>query len=132
LRKGDGEEILVGIEKLTANDLLVVLDLPDQNPRGAIPAGEIQKPTGRRELTWEPIVRGEVWPNFMPEEYKTALIGLDRGWKHAETRYFIFHNQQVGFAKQVARMADFQYQYIAADLPGFTDRIEEKSHIVVV
>lgn len=132
LRKGNGQEIVVRIEKLTANDRLVVLDLAGKNARGAIPAGEIQKPTGRRELTWEPIVRGELWPDFIPEELKTALTGLDRGWKHAETRYFIVHYQQVGFAKQVARMADFQYQYIAADLPGFTDRIEEKSHIVVV
>lgn len=132
LRKRDGQEIAVRIERLTASDRLVVLELAGQNARGAIPAGQIQKPTGRRELTWEPILRGETWPEEMPESTKIALTRLKRGWKHVETEYFIIHYQQLGFARQVARMADFQYQYIAADLPGFKDLVKEKSHIVVV
>ncbi|WFB36480.1 SHD1 domain-containing protein [Kiritimatiellota bacterium B12222] len=132
LRKSNDEVIQVRVEKLTANDRLTVLKLAGDHAHGAIPAGEIQKPTGRRELTWKPIVRGDVWPESMEPEVKNALLGLSRSWNHAETEYFIIHYQQLGFAKKVARMADFQYQYIAADLPGFEDRYKEKSHIIVV
>ncbi|MDF3129163.1 SHD1 domain-containing protein [Kiritimatiellaeota bacterium B1221] len=132
LKKSDGQVINVRIERLTAADQREIIKLAGENARGALPAGSIQKPTGRRELTWKPIVRGDIWPESMPEDVKSALTGLKRGWSHAETEYFIVHYQQVGFAKQVARMADFQYQYIAADLPGFQDRMKEKSHIVVV
>lgn len=132
LKKSDGQEINVRIERLVTADQQEIIKLAGENARGAIPAGQIQKPTGRRELTWEEIVRGDVWPEDMPEQVKNALTGLNRGWSHAETEFFIVHYQQVGFAKQVARMADFQYQYIAADLPGFVDRVKEKSHIVVV
>ncbi len=132
LKKTDGQQINVRIERLIAADQREIIKLAGENARGAVPAGSIQKPTGRRELTWKPIVRGDVWPESMSEEVKNALTSLSRGWDHAETEYFIIHYQQVGFAKQVARMADFQYQYIAADLPGFQDRMKEKSHIVVV
>lgn len=132
LRKSDGQTLDVRIERLTAKDRMTVLKLAGNDARGAIPAGEMRKPTGRRELTWEPILTGETWPDDMPDSVKSALTGLDRGWDHAETEFFIVHYQQVGFAKQVARMADFQYQYIAADLPGFQDRMKKKSHIVVL
>lgn len=132
LQKTDGSQIAVRIERLVEQDRAAVLELAGENARGAIPAGQIQKPTGRRELTWQELVRGELWPAQMDENVKNALTGLRRSWSHAETEYFIIHYQEVGFAKQVARMADFQFQYIAADLPGFKERVSEKSHIVVV
>ena len=133
LKKTDGEVIDVPLERLIANDRVVVIDLAGQHARGEfVPAGQIQKPTGRRELTWKPIETGKPWPKDMPESVKSALLSLDRDWEHAETEYFIIHYQQVGFAKKVARMADFQYQYIAADLPGFKEWATEKSHIVVL
>lgn len=132
LRKTDGSLVSVRIERLVAQDQRVVLELAGDNARGALPAGQFQKPTGRRELTWKEQLRGDLWPTQMDESVQNALTGLRRSWSHAETEFFIIHYQQVGFAKQVARMADFQYQYIAADLPGFQDRMKEKSHIVVV
>ncbi|MGA0332500.1 MAG: SHD1 domain-containing protein [Kiritimatiellia bacterium] len=132
LKKTDGQLVVVPIERLIPTDRMQVIDLAGQQARGEAPAGQIQKPTGRRELTWIPLENGEVWPPDMPEQVKTALLGLERSWSHAESEYFILHYQQVGFAKQVARMADFQYQFIAADLPGFKDLQNRKSHIVVV
>lgn len=132
LRKTDGTEIAVRIERLVAQDQAAVIALAGAQARGAIPAGQIEKPTGRRELTWQELVRGDPWPTGMSEDVKQALTGLKRPWRHAESEYFMLHYQEVGFAKQVARMADFQYQYIAADLPGFKERVTEKSHIVVL
>jgi hypothetical protein len=68
----------------------------------------------------------------MTEKEKNALLEVDRNWDHAETQFFVVHYQQLGYARRVARMADYLYLYIAADLPGYKDQTEEKSHIVVV
>jgi hypothetical protein len=66
-----------------------------------------------------------------PEERK-ALTDLAGSWRHAETQYFVIHYQQEAYARTLGRMADFFYEYIAADLRGFKDLAGEKSHIVVV
>jgi hypothetical protein len=132
LRKKDGSEISVRIEQLVPQDRAEVMRLAGANAHGALPAGQIQAPTGRRELTWKEINLGEPWPTSMTSKEKDALLTVGREWKHAETEFFIIHYQQVAFAKRVGRMADFFYQYIASDLPGFQDRQKEKSHIVVV
>lgn len=132
LKKEDGTEVDVRLERLRPADRMEVIRLAGEHAHGSIPAGEIRKPEGRRELTWTGIVRGTPWPEDVPASERKALEGLRRGWKHAETRFFIVHYQEVGFAKRVGRMADFFYQYIAADLPGFQDRGGDKSHIVVL
>lgn len=132
LRKKDGEEVSVRIERLHPSDRMDVIRMAGENARGVIPAGEIRKPTGRREITWDPINRGAPWPDSLSEQELSALESVGRTWKHAESRFFILHYQSLSYARRVARMADFQYQFIAADLPGFEDRFTEKSHIIVV
>jgi hypothetical protein len=132
LRKYDGEKITGRVERLTPRDRDEVRRLAGDQARGAIPAGQMLRPTRRQALRWSPIVRGDAWPESMPQKSKDALLNLRRSWQHAETEHFIIHFQQVTFARLVARMADFQYEYIVADLPRMEDRVEEKSHIVVL
>ncbi len=129
LRKTDGQEIAVRIEQLVPEDRAHVLALASP----ADPSPTISRPTGRRELTWNELSPADPWPPSIVASEKTALLGLNsRPWSHAETEHFVLHYQQVGFAKRVARMADFFYAYIASDLPGLPDLQKEKSHIVVI
>jgi hypothetical protein len=109
-----------------------VLELAGDHATGSLPKGQIQPPTGRRELVFDRLAAGDHWHPEMTEKEKAALEKIDRSWNHAESQFFIIHYQQLGYARRVARMADYLYQYIAADLPGYEDRVKEKSHIVVV
>lgn len=132
LKQADSREISVRIEQLSAEDRTLVLQHETPDAPGMMPKGVIGRPTGRREMVWKPLTGDEMWPIYMPEQTKAALVGLPREWEHVESEYFVIHYQKQTFARRVARMADFQYQYIASDLPGFQDRVKEKSHIVVM
>jgi len=138
LKRSDGEEISLRIEMLSPQDQAWILNAgsrPASSPgelTGALNEGLTEKPSGRRELTWNPLGPGDHWPEDMPTRTREALEALPRDWEHVETQFFIIHFQQTAFARRVARMADFQYHYIAADLPGFVDRQSRKSHIVVL
>lgn len=132
LQLEDGREVSLTLQQLAVEEraeaqrLQRVLDARV----GEMPRGEVTAPTGRREVTWKEL-ENDHWPTFMPPEYKRAALNTPRPWRHAESRYFVIHFQQLGFARQVARMADFFYEYIASNLPGFEDRYREKSHIVI-
>jgi len=132
LRLEDGREAVLTIQQLAVEERAEVTRLQAVlNARvGEMPRGEITRPTGRREGSWKEL-QTEHWPDFMPPNYKTAALGMPRPWRHAESKYFVIHFQQLGFARQVGRMADFLYEYIASDLPGYEDRFREKSHIVI-
>ena len=133
LQRHNGELIEVRLERLTPADRREVQRLAGEAARGSLPAGQFEVPSGRRELTWRNLNVGDHWPASMTEAEKEALLGLGRGWQHAETRFFLLHYQQMGYARTVARQADFFYQFIAADLPGLQDRMgERKSSVVVV
>lgn len=132
LERHNGERIEVRVERLTPADRELVMRLAGNEARGSIPAGQMERPAGRRELTWRNLNLGDHWPRDLTEGEQNALRGLSRRWRHAESEFFILHYQQMGYARAVARQADFFYQYIAADLPGFRDRRSEKSHIVVI
>ncbi|MCC5847528.1 MAG: hypothetical protein JJU29_05480 [Verrucomicrobia bacterium] len=132
LQRHDGDTLEVRLEQLTPADRREVARLAGDHARGSLPAGQMEAPTGRRELTWRNLRLGNHWPRGMSDREKDALLGLSRNWSHAESEYFILHYQQMGYARTVARQADFFYQYIAADLPGFQDRADVKSSIVVL
>ncbi|HEY8240698.1 MAG TPA: hypothetical protein VIH35_04585 [Kiritimatiellia bacterium] len=52
-------------------------------------------------------------------------------WKHGQTEHFVLHFENGIFAAKVARMAEFFYGYIAADLKGAKDQAPGRSHIFV-
>lgn len=132
LKKKNGKEIEVGLGKLIPRHRMEVLKLAGNQTAGGFPQGEIQAPTGRRELVFNRLEAGDHWPSSITPAEKEALLKVDRKWNHAESRFFVIHYKKLGYARRVARMADFLYLYIASDLPGYEDRVEEKSHIVVV
>lgn len=132
LQRHNGELIEVRVERLTPADRNHVMRLAGENARGSLPAGQVERPTGRRELTWRNLNLGDHWPAEMTNNERSALQGVSRNWNHAETEYFIVHYHQLGYVRTVARQADFFYQFISADLPGFRDRRSGKSHIVVI
>ncbi len=132
LKKKDGETVQVRLERLTPAHRAEVIRLAGPTATGSTPRGQIQAPKGRRELTFERLGAGNHWHKQIKENELSALKQIDRSWNHAETKYFIVHYQKLGYAQRLARMADYLYQYIAADLPGYEDRVKEKSHIVVI
>lgn len=52
-------------------------------------------------------------------------------WRHAQTDHFVVHYENGIFAAKVARMAEFFYTFIAADLQGAEDRARDRSHIFI-
>lgn len=132
LRKESGEEVSLPIGRLHPADRTDVITLSSRKVIGNMPQGPVEKPSGRREITWHKLEGQSPWPESLNSRELQALQSVGRTWKHAESRFFIIHYQSLGYAKKVSRIADFLYPYIAADLPGFRDRLEKKSHIVVV
>lgn len=132
LKLEDGREVSLALHQLAVEDRTEAQRLQRvlEARVGEMPRGEVTAPTGRREITWRELDR-EHWPDFLPPAYKRAALNTPRPWRHAESRYFVIHFQQLGFARQVARIADFYYEYIASNLPGFEDRYREKSHIII-
>lgn len=132
LRKEDGEEVSVPIGKLDPSERAEVIRLSKLQLPDPMPKGPIEKPSGRREITWEELTGPAPWPKLLDPDQLETLQAVGRSWEHAQSRFFILHYQSLGYAKKVSRMADFQYQFIAADLPGFHDRLPNKSHITVI
>lgn len=52
-------------------------------------------------------------------------------WRHAETAHFVLHYENAIFAQKVARMAEFFYDYISADLKVSKDLRRGRSHIFI-
>ncbi len=133
LRRDDGRTLDIRFEELSPRDRGEVLKIAGPDASGATPAGQIDKPSGRRTSVWSALPASrDPWPTLLKPEERKALTDLSGSWRHAETQYFILHYQQESYARTLGRMADFFYEYIAADLRGFRDRVSEKSHIVVV
>lgn len=131
LRKQDGETVSVPVGKLSPQDRQLAIQLSSQNAVGMMPNEPLEKPTGRREITWNKIERGVTWPDSL-RTYEFDVIQSIKGkWQHAETKYAVIHYQSLTFARKVGRIADFQYPYIATDLKGLEDLSQKKSHIIV-
>jgi hypothetical protein len=81
--------------------------------------------------TWQDVPREQIDDKALTPRGKKvlALDGVD--WKHAQTPHFAIHYEQAIFARKVARMAEFFYDYIAQDLQGAKDRVDGRSHIFV-
>jgi hypothetical protein len=57
--------------------------------------------------------------------------GGEYRWRHAQTAHFVLHFDSGIFAVKVARLAEFYYRYISADLRGAQDRMQGRSHIFI-
>lgn len=132
LRRHDGQILDVRVERLTPRDRSEVQRLAGEDARGSLPAGEVDRGAGRRALTWRAVVRGNPWPAGMLDREREALFQVSRSWNHADTAHVRIHYQDIGYARTVARQADFFYEFIAADLPGFRDRMPGRSSIVIL
>ncbi len=134
LKRKDGREVRVRVERLSPRDREEVQKLAGDDATGFLKTEtETRKaPSGRRDLVWKELNRGDFWPKKIHERELKALKELSTRWRHAETEHFIIHYEQLGYAKRVARQADFFYEYIAYDLNGMKELATEKSHIVVI
>jgi hypothetical protein len=131
LRQADGNVISVPIGRLDPVDRQLAIELGSRNAVGLMPNEPLEKPTGRRELTWKKIERGVTWPDSLNPAEFDVIQSMDGKWQHAETKYAVIHFQSQTFARKVGRVADFQYAYIATDLQGLQDLSRKKSHIIV-
>jgi len=65
------------------------------------------------------------------EQGEKALGAKEFKWRHAQTDHFAIHYENAIFAQKVARMAEFFYDYISADLRVTNDLHKGRSHIFI-
>ncbi|MBU1694837.1 MAG: hypothetical protein KKC51_12860 [Verrucomicrobia bacterium] len=80
---------------------------------------------------WQEVPREQADLRLLTPRGRTALDLPGADWRHAQSGHFVIHFEQAIFARKVARMAEFFYTYIAADLAGAQDRVEGRSHIFI-
>ncbi len=100
---------------------LAVLALAPCRARGAEPA----------EAEWTEVADGAFDTEALTGRGQDVLRMTDIAWRHAQTEHFVLHYEQAIFARKVARMGEFFYDFIAADLSGAEDRVQGRSHIFV-
>jgi hypothetical protein len=86
---------------------------------------------GPRDLSWTPVDRKDLDLKLITREGTRALEFPGMKWQHAHTDHFVVHYEREIFARKVARMAEFYYQYIRDDVAGPKDRMDGRSHIFV-
>lgn len=89
---------------------------------GAPPAGEAE---------WVELPAESLDLEALTARGRQVLDMSDIAWKHAQTAHFVIHYEQAIFARKVARMAEFFYDFIAEDLRGVEDRVKGRSHVFV-
>jgi len=80
---------------------------------------------------WQEVPREQVDLRILTPRGQTALDLPGLNWRHDQSEHFVIHYEQGIFARKVARMAEFFYTYIAADLEGAQDRLEGRSQIFI-
>ncbi len=84
--------------------------------------------------------RDDVWTELEGDPFDRTLVTdlgnkalamEDLDWRHAHTDHFVVHYEHGIFARKVARMAEFFYNYIARDMEGLEDRANGRSHIYI-
>lgn len=86
---------------------------------------------GRRELEWQEWDRSERDLAQLSPRAEATLNLPDIAWKHAATAHFVVHFEKEIFARKVARMAEFFYDYVSADIQAPEDLIDGRSHIFI-
>ena len=86
----------------------------------------------KRKIKFEKVDKAAMDSRYLTLKGKLALKMPGMKWKHAQTDHFVLHYEKTSFAKKVARMAEFFYQYIPADLGGdMVDHVNGRSHIFI-
>lgn len=85
----------------------------------------------REEGGWTEVGADAMDVALLDERAKRLLQGDGYSWRHAQTDHFVLHFDSGIFASKVARLAEFYYGYISADLAGAKDRMEGRSHIFI-
>jgi hypothetical protein len=80
---------------------------------------------------WAEVLAGAMDVAAMQPDGERALELPGMNWKHAQTEHFVIHHEHGIFARKVARMAEFFYSYIAADLECTKDIAKGRSHIFI-
>ena len=80
---------------------------------------------------WVDVAAAHLDLDAITERGRQILELPDIDWKHAQTEHFVIHYEQAIFARKVARMAEFFYDYIAQDLQGAQDNVKGRSHIFI-
>jgi|GEM_PF-961995 len=135
LKRADGKTIPFPISKLSKLDRDFLKSQSSTSTSPAQTAGPKKfsemSASEARKLKWSDI---DTEPAPSPDASPKELSAIkDNGvkWKWAETPHFVIHYYKKTFALRVARMAEFFYYYIGADLEGPEDIAVGKSHIYV-
>lgn len=88
-------------------------------------------PPGRDREEMQEITAEQMDQTLMTPLAKRLLPAPEFKWRHAQTEHFVVHYENGIFAAKVARMAEFFYTYISADLQGASDRMKARSHIYI-
>ena len=102
------------------------LGLPSQVERSQLPLKSLGD-----NSPWVEKQFGEFDDTYLSDLARSALQQEGFDWRHAETRHYVIHFEHGIFAKKVARMAEFYYDYISIDLESPKDRYSGRSHILI-
>jgi hypothetical protein len=85
----------------------------------------------RKNFEFVEIEDSEVDYSRITPHGRTALQMPGMKWQVAETEHFYVHYERKMFAVQVARLAEFLYQYIGEELQVEEERFPGRSHIFI-
>jgi hypothetical protein len=86
---------------------------------------------GKRAFRLDEMDREAIDTRALTDRGRTVLAMEEMDWKHAQTDHFVVHYQKSIFARKVAKMAEFFYDYIADELKAVEDHVSGRSHIFV-
>ncbi|MBU0677430.1 MAG: hypothetical protein KJ626_04870 [Verrucomicrobia bacterium] len=107
---------------------------------GLPPAAAVAASLDRDSPDISPKSGSDVWNEVSADRMDTKELS-DRGkeamsmpglkWRHAQTDHFVVHYEHGIFARKVARMAEFYYDFISQDLKCKKDLLAGRSHIYI-
>ncbi len=80
---------------------------------------------------WTPVAAERMDSRLMGETERRTLALDAFTWQQAHTEHFVLHHDNEVFAKRIAQMAEYYYDYIASDLRGPRDHMPGRSHIFI-
>jgi hypothetical protein len=84
-----------------------------------------------KDSVWEVIESDDYDKGSLTARTDKVLALKDFKWRHAHTEHFVIHFEREIFARKVASMAEFLYDYIADDLGSVKDIRSARSHIFI-
>lgn len=88
-------------------------------------------PPGALRPEMQEVTSGQMDRALLTPRAKRLVDAPEFKWRQAQTDHFVVHYENGIFAAKVARMAEFFYTFIAADLQGAEDQARDRSHIFI-